>query len=160
GELARTRPREAMTDALTFPVFGDMRPERVGLWVEDWARGRPSPCESGLKQPPEGEEARAGLTSFCAELRRQFPRGVPPWNLATRGGFDFGLPATRPVIERLVALQSDSISAPLPPPSGPIPERDDIDEDAVLTLIAAVRELWAVSDHVFVLRDLMNPVLL
>lgn len=159
AELARARPREALADALTFLVFGDVRPERVSLWLEDWARGRPSPCESGLKQPPDGAEAQGQLDAFCAELRRQFPRGVSPWNPATRGGFDFGLPATHPALERLIALQSASISAPLPPPSGPIPERDDIDEDAVRTMIAAVRELGAVSDHTFVLRDLLNPVL-
>ncbi|MFT3776063.1 MAG: SGNH/GDSL hydrolase family protein [Minicystis sp.] len=159
SERARTRPREAVMDALTFLVFGDVRPERVGLWVEDWARGQPSPCESGVKQPPDGAEAQAELDAFCAELRRQFPRGVSPWNPAARGGLDFGLPATRPMLEHLVALQSAAISAPLPPPAGPIPERDDIDEDAVRTLIAAVRELRAVSEHVVVLRDLMNPVL-
>ncbi len=160
ADRARTRPLEAMTDALTFLVFGDVRPERVELWLDDWARARPSPCESGLKQPPDGKEAKAELDAFCAELRRQFPRGVPPWNPATRGGFDFGLPATRPALERLVALQSDAISAPLPPPAGRIPERDDIDEDAVVTMIAAVRELTAVSEHTFVLRDIMNPLLL
>jgi hypothetical protein len=160
SDRARTRPLEAMTDGLTFAVFGDVRPERVGLWLEDWARARPSPCESGVKQPPDGAEAQAMLDAFCSELRRQLPRGVPPWNPATRGGFDFGLPATRPLLERLVALQSESISAPLPPPSGRIPERDDIDEDAVVALIAAARELTAVSEHTFVLRDLMNPVLL
>jgi hypothetical protein len=159
ADRARTRPLEATSDALTFLVFGDVRPERVGLWLEDWARARPSPCESGLKQPPDGAEAQAQLDAFCAELRRQFPRGVPPWNPAAHGGFDFGLPATRPALERMIALQSSAISAPLPPPAGPIPERDDIDEDAVQTLIAAVRELQAVSDHTFVLRDLMNPVL-
>lgn len=159
AERARARPREAMSDALTFLVFGDVRPERVELWLDDWARGRPSPCESGLKQPPDGAEAQGQLDSFCSELRRQFPRGVPAWSPAARGGFDFGLPATRPMLERLVALQSDSISAPLPPASGPIPERDDIDEDGVRALIAAVRELSAVSEHTFVLRDLMNPVL-
>jgi hypothetical protein len=160
AERAHESPLEAMTEALTFFVFGDVRPERIALWVEDWARARPPPCESGLKQPPDGEGAQAELDSFCSELGRQFPRGVPPWNRATRGGFDFGLPATRPMLERLVALQSASISAPLPPARGPIPERDDIDEDAAVTLIAAARELAAVSEHMFVLRDIMNPVLL
>jgi hypothetical protein len=160
SDLARTRPLEAMKDAFTFLVFGDVRPDRLGLWLEDWARARPSPCESGLKQPPDGEEARAELDSFCAALRRQFPRGVPPWNPATRGGFDFGLPATRPMLERLIALQSAAISAPLPPPAVPPQDREDIDDDAVRTLIAAVREIGAVSEHVFVLRDLMNPLLL
>lgn len=159
-DRARTRPLDATTDALTYLVFGDVRPERVTLWIEDWAKARPSPCESGLKQPPDGKEAQAELDAFCAELRRQFPRGVPPYNPATRGGLDFGLPATRPMLDRLATLQADAISAPLPPPAGPIPERDDIDEDAVVTLIAAVRELAAVSDHLIVLRELMNPVLL
>jgi hypothetical protein len=160
GERARTRPLEALTDGLTFLVFGDVRPERVGLWIEDWVRGRPSPCESGVKQPPEGEEAQHHLSAFCAELTRQFPIDVPPWNPGTRGAFDFGLPATRPMLERLVALQAETISAPLPPPRGPVPERDDIDEGAVVTMILAVRELAAVSDRPVVLRDLMNPLLL
>ena len=158
-DRAHTRPLDAMTDALTYFVFGDVRPERVTLWLEDWARAKRGPCESGVKQPPEGAEAQAQLDAFCTELRRQFPRGVPPYNPAMRGGLDFGLPATRPMLERLVALQADSISTPLPPPSGRIPERDDIDEDAVRALIAAVRELAAVSDHTFVLCDLMNPLL-
>jgi hypothetical protein len=113
-----------------------------------------------VKQPPDGKEAQVELDAFCSELRRQFPRGVPPWNPATRGGFDFGLPATRPMLERLIALQSGTIAAPLPPASAPLPPRDDIDEDAVVTLIAAARELAAASEHTFVLRDIMNPVLL
>jgi hypothetical protein len=159
-ERARSRPLEAMMDGLTFLVFGDVRPERVGLWLEDRVRGRPSPCESGVKQPPEGEEAQHDLSAFCAELTRQFPIDVPPWNPATRGAFDFGLPATRPMLERLVALQAAAISTPPPPPRGPVPERDDIDEDAVVTMIRAVRELVAVSDRTVVLRDLMNPLLL
>ena len=157
---AREHPLEAMTDALTLLFFGDVRPERVGLWVEDWAQAKPGPCESGLRQPPVGQEAQAELDAFCVELRRQFPRGVPPWNRAMRGGFDFGLPATRPMLERMVALQAESITAPLPPPVAPIPEHDDIDEDAIRTLIAAVREIAAVSEHTVVLRDIMNPVLL
>lgn len=160
ADLARAYPREALTDALTFLVFGNVRPDRISLWLDDWARGRPSPCESGVKQPPEGPEAQAQLDAFCSELRRQFPRGVSPWNPATRGRIDFGLPATQPMIERLVALQSSSISAPQPPPAAPVPERDDIDDDAVRTMVAAVRELDAVSEHTVVLRDLLNPVLI
>src|SRR3569832_960783 len=107
-DRARTRPLDATTDALTYLVFGDVRPERVTLWIEDWAKARSSPCESGLKQPPDGKAAQA-------ELGGQFPRGVPPYNPATRGGLDFGLPATRPMLDRLAALQADAISAPLPP---------------------------------------------
>jgi hypothetical protein len=156
-DRARTEPLDALSDGLTHLFFGDVRPERLGLWLEDWARARPSPCESGLKQPPEGPEAYAELVSFCEELHQQFPRGVPPWNPRTRGGLDFGLPATRPMIERLVALQPSSVSAPKLPPAPDV--ADDVDEGAVRAMIGAVRELRAVSDHTFVFREPENPAL-
>lgn len=158
-ERARAAPREALTDGLTYLVFGDVRPDRVGLWLDDWLRGRPSPCESGMHQPPESAEGRATLDAYCTELRRQFPGGVPAFDLATRGGLDFGLPATRPELERLAALQESWATAPPPPPTCTIPDRDDLDEDAIRTLVSAVRELAAVSDTTLVLRDLLNPVL-
>jgi hypothetical protein len=160
-DRARTDPFGALGDGVELLLFGNTRPERVGLWLEDWTLGRPPGCNSGLKQPPEGAEANAALVSYCAELAKQFPRGVPPWNSKTRGGLDFGLPATRPMLERLVALQASAASsrslptAPPPDPSRKIP--DDMDEAAIRTLIAAVRELKAVSAATFVLRDILNP---
>lgn len=156
-EQARTDPHGALRDALTLLVFGNVRPERLELWLEDWAHGRPGPCESGLKQPVEGAEAYAALVDYCSELQRQFPHGVPPWNPKTRGGFDFGLPATRPMLERLVALEPSSVYAPPPSPVPPRWSPDDIDEGAVRTLIAAVRELRAVSEHTIVVYEPMNP---
>lgn len=163
SDRSRNDPLGALGDGLTYLVFGNVRPERVGLWLEDWARGRPGPCESGLKQPPEGAEAYAALVAFCSELQQQFPRGVPPWNPRTRGGFDFGLPATRPMLERLVTLQPSSVYAPRLPPAAPSSTRESVesvDDDAVRALITAVREIGTVSDHTFVLREPENPAFL
>jgi hypothetical protein len=157
---ARTDPIGALGDGLGLLLFGNVRPERVGLWLEDWIAARPVGCNSGLKQPPDGEEARDALASFCSEFGRQFPWGVPPWNPRTRGGLDFGLPATRPMLERLVALQASSASSPpdVTAPSGsPRKVSDDIDGEAVSMLIDAVRELKSVSRETFVLRDILNP---
>jgi hypothetical protein len=160
---AHSDPLGALDDGLQLLLFGNVRPAQVGRWVEDWAAARPPPCESGLRQPPAGDEARAALVDFCNELGVRFPSGVPAWNPATRGGFDFGLPATRPMLERLVELQATiSSRAPLVDagrvPASTVP--NDMDEDAIRTMVAALHELIAVSDHVFVLRDLMNPELL
>jgi hypothetical protein len=160
---AHADPLGALDDGLKLLLFGNVRPAQIGRWVEDWAAGHPPPCESGMKQPPDGNEAQAALVDFCHELRAQFPRGVPAWNPATRGGFDFGLPSTRPVLERLVELTAT--------PSRTAPRLDaarspasavasDMDEDAIRTMVAAIRELKAVSHHVVVLRDVMNPDLL
>jgi hypothetical protein len=163
ADRASTDPLGALRDGLELVLFGNVRPERVGLWLEDWIAARPSGCNAGLKQPPDGEEARAALSSFCSELAKQLPRGVPPWNPTTRGGLDFGLPATRPALERLVALQPSSVSSPPLPAAPPAPSReapDDIDDSAVRMLIAAVQELKAVSDETFVLRDIFNPAAL
>jgi hypothetical protein len=163
ADEARTDPRGALGDGLESFFFGNTRPDRVGLWVEDWVAARRPPCESGMKQPPEGEEAMSALVAFCSELESQFPHGVPPWNRNTRGGFDFGLPATRPMLERLVELQPASIAPPPQTNASRSPARtapDDIDDDAVRMLIAAVRELRAVSDHTFIVRDIMNPAML
>lgn len=157
----RADPLAPLSDELQLFIFGNVRPDRVGLWLEDWIEDGPSPCESGLKQPPEGAEALAALGTFCTELRRQFPRGVPPWNPATRGAIDFGLPTTRPTLTRLIELQPVPIDPPLaaaPNPAQKAP--DNIDEEAVRMWIAAVRELAAVSDRTFVLRDIMNPATL
>jgi hypothetical protein len=147
-----------LDDQLQFAVFGNVRTGRVGLWLEDWLEGGRSPCESGLKQPPEGEEAQAALSTFCTELHEQFPRGVPPWNPGTRGAIDFGLPATRPVLARLIELQPKPVDLPLAAAANPSQKApDNIDEEAIRMMIAALRELEAVSDHTFVLRDIMNP---
>ncbi len=162
AEQARTDPMGALRDGLELLLFGNVRPERVGLGIEDRIAARPLGCDSGLKQPPDGAEAEAALVDYCNELLRQFPRGVPPWNPKTRGGLDFGLPATRPMLARLVELEPSSVYAPALPAAPAHPARaapDDTDEDAVRTLIAALRELRAVSDHAFVLRDIMNPAL-
>jgi hypothetical protein len=67
------------------------------------------------------------------------------------------------MLERLVALQPSTVSSPPLPVTAADPSReipDDIDDRAVLTLIAAVRELKVVSDDMFVLRDILNPALL
>lgn len=160
---AHTDPLGALGDGLELGLFGNVRPERLGAWVEDWMAARPPGCNSGLKQPPDGKEAYDTLVSYCNELAKQFPRGVPPWNPRTRGGLDWGLPATRPMLERLVALQPSSVSSPPLPAARPDPSPrvpDDIDEGAVRMLIAALRELEAVSDKTFVLRDILNPALL
>lgn len=149
---ASTDPLGVMRDGLGLAVFGNIRPERSGLWLQDWAAGHPLDCNSGLKQPTEGPEAYAALVDYCDELRRQFPRGVPPWNPATRGGFDFGLPATRPMLERLIEHQPASITAPAPPPPLGI-----IDEDEIALLVAAARDIAAVSTRAFIVRDLLNP---
>jgi hypothetical protein len=159
----RTDPLGALGDGLELALFGNVRPERLGAWTEDWIAARPPGCNSGLKQPPDGKAAYDALVDYCNELQTQFPRGVPPWNPRTRGGFDFGLPATRPMLERLVDLQPPP--APPPPfsavrldPSRKTP--DDIDEGAVRMVIAALRELEAVSESTFVLRALVNPAVL
>ncbi len=159
---AHSDPLGALDDGLQLLLFGNVRPAQVGRWVEDWAATRPPPCESGMKQPPAGDEARAALVDFCYELHAQFPRGVPAWNPTTRGGFDFGLPSTRPMLQRLIELQATSSPAPRVDagriPAGSVP--NDTDQDAIRTVIAAARELKAASDHLFVLRDVMNPELL
>jgi hypothetical protein len=163
ADQARTDPLGALGDGLELFFFGNTRPDRVGLWVDDWVAARRPPCESGMKQPPDGEEALSALVAFCSELDSQFPHGVPPWNRNTRGGFDFGLPATRPMLERLVDLSPGSVFPPPQTSGARTPARtapDDIDDDAVRMLIAAVRELKAVSDHTFILRDIMNPAML
>jgi hypothetical protein len=162
-EEARTDPFGALDDGFQWLLFGNVRPARVGLWLEDWLANRPAPCESGLKQPPEGEAAQAALELFCQQLDRQFPRGVPPWNPKTRGAIDFGLPETRTALERLIELQPPTLSAPsaaAPAPTTVQRVPDNIDADAVRMLIAAVRELRAASDRVIVLRDILNPALL
>lgn len=166
-ERASADPLGALSDALELLVFGNVHPARVGLWLEDWMANRRPPCESGMKQPPDGPAAQAVFNVFCQELRAQFPRGVPPWNPNTRGGMDFGLPATRTTLERLVDLQTTSAPPAAPPPPAAAPAwsaaqraPDDTDADGVRMLIAAVQELKAVSDKIFVLRDVMNPALL
>jgi hypothetical protein len=149
---ARVDPRGALTDGLELLAFGNVRPEQTGLWLEEWWDGHPPACNSGLRQPADTHEGYLALVDYCHELGRQFPVGVPPWSIENRGGFDFGLPATRPMLERLVELQ--------PPTAGPpAPIAFDVDEDAVATLIASVRELATVSDRIFVLRDALNPAL-
>jgi hypothetical protein len=160
---AGTNPLGAFGDGFQLLVYGNVRPSRIGLWIEDWMAARPAPCESGLKQPQTGEAAQAALDVFCNELHKQFPRGVPPWNPNTRGGIDFGLPLTRDSLERLIEVQPSSASSPgvtLAAQSTSQRAPDNIDADAVRMLIAAVRELGTVSDRVFVLRDVMNPDLL
>ncbi len=145
-------------DAPSLVVFGNVKPERVGRWVEDWWAGKPLGCDSGLKQPPEGREAYEQLVLYCDELARQFPRGVPPWNPTTRGALDFGLPATRPMLERLIALQPASVYTP--PPADPSrPWKDDIDEHAADAVVQAIREIEPVAERVMVLRDLLNPAI-
>jgi hypothetical protein len=159
---AHTDPIGALDDGLKLLLFGNVRPAQVGRWVEDWASAHAPPCESGMKQPPDGYEAQAALVDFCRALRAQFPRGVPAWNPATRGGFDFGLPSTRPMLERLVELQATSPSVAPGLEAAPRPSAvpNDVGEDAIETMVAAVRELRAVSHHVVVVRDVMNPDLL
>jgi hypothetical protein len=162
-DRAHTDPLGALDDSLQLVLFGNVRPAQVGRWVKDWAAAGPPPCESGMKQPADSAEGQAALVDFCRELRAQFPHGVPAWNAATRGELDFGLPSTGPMLERLVELQRT------PPPTALLHEAprisastvlDDIDEDAIRTMVAAMHELQAVSDHFFVLRDIMNPDLL
>jgi hypothetical protein len=165
AERGRVAPLAALGDGLDYLVFGDVRPERVGSWVADRFAARPVGCNSGLKQPPDSDEGQAALVAFCDELLRQFPHGIPPWNISSRGGLDFGLPTTRPMLEDLIAAQTKVLAEapPAPPrdpvahPAAPWPPPEPIDEDAVRTVIAAVRELRAVSDHMFVLRDVLNP---
>jgi hypothetical protein len=145
-------------DVPTLLLFGHVKPERVGRWVEDWWAKKPLGCDSGLKQPPEGREAYDQLVLYCDELARQFPRGVPPWNRKTRGALDFGLPETRPMLEKLVALEPASVYTP--PPADPTrPWHDDIDDHAADTLVLAIRELAPVAEQIVVLRDLLNPAI-
>jgi hypothetical protein len=160
AEQMHTDPLGALSDGLFLLFFGNIRLERVRLWLDDWISARPVGCDSGLKQPPDGDDELAVLTDYCAELHRQFPVGLPPWNPTSRGALDFGLPATRPMLERLVEMQARD----LPPQPQDAPARAgvvrDIDEESIRTLIAAVRELKSVSDVTFVLRDISNPALL
>jgi hypothetical protein len=151
---ARVDAWGALRDGLGYLVYGNVRPSRVALWIDDWITDRPPPCESGFKQPPEGEDAKRAFLAYCEELRREHPRGVPPWNPRTRGGFDFGLPTTRPMLERLVDRNPP---APPAPSTTPLAAFVDIDENGLRSLIAAVRELRAVSERTFVLRDIINP---
>ncbi len=160
-DRARVDPLGAIGDGLELLLFGNIRPAQVGRWVEDWVSASPPPCESGMLQPPASEAGEASLVAFCHELRARFPHGVPAWDPNQRGGFDFGLPATRPMLTRLAELQASSAA---PHPAGThssgLKDPNDVDDDAVRKMIAAVRELKAVSGHTFVLRDLMNPALL
>jgi hypothetical protein len=144
----------ALSDGLSYLLYGNVRPSRVGMWIDDWITDRAPPCESGFKQPPDGEDAKQAFQAYCEELRREHPRGVPPWNPQTHGGFDFGLPTTRPMLERLVDRKP---AAPPAPSSAPLASFVDIDENGLRSLIAAVRELKAVSVRVFVLCDIINP---
>lgn len=159
AERAHVDPSAALTDGLSFAIFGDVRPARVGQWLEDAARPKPWRCESGMRQPPVGDEARAAMDAFCAELRRQRPAGLPAFDRAARGGYTFGLPETRPLLERLASLQAAWAVEPPPLPADPIPARDDLDEDGLRLLADAARDLAAVSDTTVVLSDLLNPVL-
>jgi hypothetical protein len=155
---ARTEPLDAIKDGLELAFFGNVRPERVGLWIEDEMAAHPVGCDSGLKQPPDTAEGETQLEAYCIELHRQFPRGVPPWNPETRGALDFGLPDTRPMLSRMIELQ------PIPPPPAPAaPSRvapNDLDDGAIPVLVDAVRELKAVSDEVVILRDILNPAII
>jgi hypothetical protein len=159
---AHADPSGAITDAVDYGLFGNVRPDRVGLWVEDWWNANPTPCDSGMHQPPDTAEEMSALVAYCHELDDQFPRGKSPWNPNTRGGLDFGLPATRPMLESLVSLQH--LPPAEHPPDAPVAAHgpsltvpDDTDEGAIRTMVAALHELTAVSDHTFVLRDIMNP---
>jgi len=162
NDRAHADPLGAIGDGLDLALFGNVRPAQVGRWVEDWMSAGPPACASGM-QPATGGESAAAQATFCDELRTQFPRGVPAWNPKTRGGFDFGLPETRPALTRLIELQASAASTP-PLPSathGPaLKDPNDIDDDAVRTMVAAVQELQAVTGHTFVLRDILNPALL
>jgi hypothetical protein len=157
AERARTDPLGSLGDGLEHLLFGDVRPERLGSWIEDRIAALPPPCESGLKQPPEGKEALAALTSFCTELRAQFPNGVPPWNPRTHGAFDFGLPETRSTLERLVDLQAPPPAPHVEPTSRRAAGPPDLDPAAIDMLARAAHELSVVTDRLFVLRDIMNP---
>jgi hypothetical protein len=163
-DRVRADPLGVVGDGLELLLFGNIRPAQVGRWVEDWTSASSPACESGMQQPPVGEEAAATLGAFCRELRAQFPRGVPAWDAKARGGFDFGLPSTRPMLTRLVELQASSAASASAHVAGAqgsaLKDPNDVDEQAVRTMIAAVRELSAVSRHTFVLRDIMNPALL
>jgi hypothetical protein len=68
------------------------------------------------------------------------------------------------MLERLVAATAATSPAPPATPATPAPKSapasPDLDDEAVRTMIAAVRELAAVTDHTFVLRDLLNPATL
>jgi hypothetical protein len=152
---ALTDPLGALRDGVDYLLYGNVRPSQVALWIDDWAANRSPPCESGFKQPPEGEAAKRTLGEFCEELRRLYPRGVPPWNPQTRGGFDFGLPTTRPMLERL--LEEQPAPPPSPAPGAPLATYVDIDETGLRLDVAAVRELKAVAERVFVLCDILNP---
>jgi hypothetical protein len=158
---ARADPLGALGDGLELLLFGNIRPAQVGRWVDDWVSASLPTCESGMQQPPVGEEATATLGALCHELRAQFPHGVPAWDAKARGGFDFGLPATRPMLTRLAELQASSASPhPAATETSALRDPNDVDDDAVRKMIAAVVELKAVSRHTFVLRDVMNPALL
>jgi hypothetical protein len=160
-DRARADPLGVLGDGLELLLFGNVRPAQVGRWVEDWVSASPPTCESGMQQPPVGEEATATLGAFCHELRDQFPHGVPAWDAKARGGFDFGLPSTRPMLTRLAELRASSASPHLiGTQSSALKDPNDLDDDAVRKMIAAVRELKAVSSHTLVLRDMMNPALL
>jgi hypothetical protein len=67
------------------------------------------------------------------------------------------------MLTRLIELQSISNAGPTLPAAPHnaghwVPE--NLDEDGVQMLIGAVRELKTVSQHIFVLRDILNPALL
>jgi hypothetical protein len=159
-ERAHTDPAAAFDDALDLALFGNVRPARLKRWTDDWWAAHPVGCNSGMKQPGDTPEQYAELVIYCKELNRQFPKGVPPWNTATRGALDFGLPETRPMLEKVIALQNASAPATLPAPDPKAKAREDVDEAAILTTIAAVRELAPVSDRIFVLREVLNPAVL
>jgi hypothetical protein len=151
-EIATRLPKQplpALRDGLEFAAFGNIRPEQTGLWVEDWLAGKPAACNAGLAHPPSAE--------YCRELAREFPKGVPPWNVERRGGFDFGLPATRPMLEQMIETQAADPKSQVPKPAVAPPL--DLDEDAVSMMVSAARQLAAVSERIFVVRDILNPAL-
>lgn len=160
-DRARDDLRGALGDGFELALFGNVRPAQVGRWIEDSISAVPPPCESGMTQPPVGEAAQTTLGAFCRELHGRFPRGLPAWNPETRGAYDFGLPATRPMLARLVELQASAPSShPEDSRRRALTDPNDVDEEAVRTMIEAVRELKAVTQHTFVLRDILNPALL
>ena len=159
---AHADPLGVIGDGLELLSSATSVPRRSGAGWKTGSRAGPPACESGMQQPPEARRPRHQAT-FCAELHTPVSARRPRVEPENARRFRLRPPATRPTLTRLIELQASV--APTPPlpdaAHGPaLKDPNDIDEDAVRTMVAAVQELKAVTGHTFVLRDIMNPALL
>ena len=163
-DRARDDLPRRLADGLQLALFGNVRPRAGRSLARRLAFGDSSALrvrhDAATGGPGRSGRARGLLPGAACPVSRA---ACPPGTWARAARIDFGLPATRPMLERLATLQTFSPSPPrtrsvagqlaFPATRGRAQpnanDPNDIDEDAVRTMAAAVQELKArQSSHV------------